>query len=127
MKTLYRNIFFISLAIIMWLSVVPASYIPNIAALSFLTDKNINFLIFLYLSSLGLLSRFTLSNIYLLIAIFSFGLIIEIIHFYHPYRYFELADLAANSLGILLASFIFQKKIKLSIDLYYFDLNYCLS
>ncbi|MDA8998216.1 VanZ family protein [Gammaproteobacteria bacterium] len=110
MKTLYRNIFFISLAIIMWLSVVPASYIPNIAALSFLTDKAIHFLIFLYLSSLGLLSRFTLSNIYFLIAIFSFGLIIEIIHFYHPYRYFELADIAANSLGILLASFIFQKK-----------------
>jgi len=110
MKTLYRNIFFISLAIIMWLSVVPASDIPNIAALSFLTDKAIHFLIFLYLSSLGLLSRFTLSNIYLLIAIFRFGLIIEIIHFYHPYRYFELADIAANSLGILLASFIFQKK-----------------
>ncbi|MDC1377569.1 VanZ family protein [Gammaproteobacteria bacterium] len=110
MKTLYRNIFFISLAIIIWLSVVPASDIPNIAALSFLTDKAIHFLIFLYLSSLGLLSRFTLSNIYLLIAIFSFGLIIEIIHFYHPYRYFELADIAANSLGILLASFIFQKK-----------------
>lgn len=110
MKTLYRNIFFISLAIIMWLSVVPASDIPNIAALSFLTDKAIHFLIFLYLSSLGLLSRFTLSNIYLLITIFSFGLIIEIIHFYHPYRYFELADIAANSLGILLASFIFQKK-----------------
>jgi len=110
MKTLYRNIFFISLAIIMWLSVVPASDIPYIAALSFLTDKAIHFLIFLYLSSLGLLSRFTLSNIYLLIAIFSFGLIIEIIHFYHPYRYFELADIAANSLGILLASFIFQKK-----------------
>ena len=110
MKTLYRNIFFISLAITMWLSVVPAFDIPNIAALSFLTDKAIHFLIFLYLSSLGLLSRFTLSNIYLLIAIFSFGLIIEIIHFYHPYRYFELADIAANSLGILLASFIFQKK-----------------
>ena len=49
MKTLYRNIFFISLAIIMWLSVVPASDIPNIAALSFLTDKAIHFLIFLYL------------------------------------------------------------------------------
>ena len=52
MKTLYKNIFFISLAIIMWLSVVPASDIPNIASLSFLTDKAIHFLIFLYLSGL---------------------------------------------------------------------------
>jgi VanZ family protein len=106
----YKLIFFLSIFVIFYFSVVPASDIPNIAALSFLTDKAIHFLIFLYLSSIGLLSRFKFSNIYLLIAIFSFGLFIEIIHFYHPYRYFEFADLAANSLGILLASFIFQKK-----------------
>lgn len=110
MSRTYKLIFFLSIFVIFYFSVVPASSIPNIAALSFLTDKAIHFLIFLYLSSIGLLSRFKFSNIYLLIAIFSFGLIIEIIHFYHPYRYFELADLAANSLGILLASFIFQKK-----------------
>jgi VanZ family protein len=106
----YKLIFFLSIFVIFYFSVVPAFTIPNIAALSFLTDKAIHFLIFLYLSSIGLLSRFKFSNIYLLIAIFSFGLFIEIIHFYHPYRYFEFADLAANSLGILLASFIFQKK-----------------
>ena len=110
MSRTYKLIFFLSIFVIFYFSVVPASSIPNIAALSFLTDKAIHFLIFLYLSSIGLLSRFKFSNIYLLIAIFSFGLIIEIIHFYHPYRYFELADLAANSLGILLASLIFQKK-----------------
>jgi VanZ family protein len=106
----YKLIFFLSIFVIFYFSVVPASDIPNIALLSFLTDKAIHFLIFLYLSSIGLLSRFKFPNIYLLIAIFSFGLLIEIIHFYHPYRYFEFADLAANSLGILLASFIFQKK-----------------
>jgi len=106
----YKLIFFLSIFVIFGFSVVPASDIPNIAALSFLTDKAIHFLIFLYLSSLGILSRFKLSNLYLLLAIFSFGLLIEIIHFYHPYRYFELADLAANSLGILLASLIFRKK-----------------
>jgi len=106
----YKLIFFLSIFVIFYFSVVPASDIPNIAALSFLTDKAIHFLIFLYLSSIGLLSRFKFSNIYLLIAIFSFGLLIEIIHFYHPYRYFEFADLAANSLGILLASLIFRKK-----------------
>ena len=110
MSKAYKLIFFLSIFVIFYFSVVPAADIPNIAALSFLTDKAIHFLIFLYLSSIGLLSRFKFSNIYLLIAIFSFGLLIEIIHFYHPYRYFEFADLAANSLGILLASFIFQKK-----------------
>ncbi len=110
MSRTYKLIFFLSIFVIFYFSVVPASDIPNIAALNFLTDKAIHFLIFLYLSSIGLLSRFKLSNIYLLLAIFSFGLLIEIIHFYHPYRYFEFADLAANSLGIVLASFIFQKK-----------------
>ena len=110
MSKAYKLIFFLSIFVIFYFSVVPAFTIPNIAALSFLTDKAIHFLIFLYLSSIGLLSRFEFSNIYLLIAIFSFGLLIEIIHFYHPYRYFEFADLAANSLGILLASLIFQKK-----------------
>jgi len=106
----YKLIFFLSIFVIFYFSVIPAFDIPNIASLSFLTDKAIHFLIFLYLSSIGLLSRFKFSNIYLLIAIFRFRLLIEIIHFYHPYRYFEFADLAANSLGILLASFIFQKK-----------------
>ena len=110
MSKAYKLIFFLSIFVIFYFSVIPAFDIPNIASLSFLTDKAIHFLIFLYLSSIGLLSRFKFSNIYLLIAIFSFGLFIEIIHFYHPYRYFEFADLAANSLGILLASFIFQKK-----------------
>ena len=110
MSKAYKLIFFLSIFVIFYFSVIPAFAIPNIASLSFLTDKAIHFLIFLYLSSIGLLSRFKFSNIYLLIAIFSFGLLIEIIHFYHPYRYFEFADLAANSLGILLASFIFQKK-----------------
>ena len=110
MSKAYKLIFFLSIFVIFYFSVVPAFTIPNIAALSFLTDKAIHFLIFLYLSSIGLLSRFKFSNIYLLIAIFSFGLLIEIIHFYHPYRYFELADLVANSLGILLASLIFRKK-----------------
>ena len=110
MSKAYKLIFFLSIFVIFYFSVIPAFDIPNIASLSFLTDKAIHFLIFLYLSSIGLLSRFKFSNICLLIAIFSFGLFIEIIHFYHPYRYFEFADLAANSLGILLASFIFQKK-----------------
>lgn len=110
MNKAYKIIFFLSLVIIMLLSLVPSSSIPNIAALSFLTDKGIHFLLFLYLSLLGLFCRFKISNFLLLTTIFSFGLLIEVIHFYHPYRYFEIADIVANSLGILLASYFFQKK-----------------
>ena len=94
----------------MYFSAVPASSIPNIAALSFLTDKMIHALIFLYLSFIGLNCYFDISKLLLLGMIFSFGLVIEIIHFYHPYRFFEVPDLIANLIGILLALVIFNKK-----------------
>ena len=110
MKTLYRINFFLSLLLVMYFSVVPASSIPNIAALSFLTDKMIHALVFLYLSFIGLNCYFDISKLLLLGMIFSFGLVIEIIHFYHPYRFFEIPDLIANLIGILLALVIFNKK-----------------
>jgi VanZ family protein len=89
---------------------VPASSIPNIAALSYITDKMIHALIFLYISIIGLNCYFNISKLFLLGLIFSFGLLIEIIHFYHPYRYFEIADLISNLVGILIALIIFNKK-----------------
>ena len=110
MKTLYRINFFLSLLLVMYFSAVPASSIPNIAALSFLTDKLIHALIFLYLSLIGLNCYFNISKLLLLGIIFSFGLVIEIIHFYHPYRFFEIPDLIANFIGILFALVIFNKK-----------------
>ena len=110
MKTLYRINFFLSLLLVMYFSAVPASSITNIAALSFLTDKMIHALIFLYLSLIGLNCYFNISKLMLLGMIFSFGLVIEIIHFYHPYRFFEIPDLIANFIGILFALVIFNKK-----------------
>ena len=110
MKTPYRINFFLSLLLVMYFSAVPASSIPNIAALSFLTDKMIHALIFLYLSFIGLNCYFNISKLLLLGMIFSFGLVIEIIHFYHPYRFFEIPDLIANLIGILMALAIFNKK-----------------
>ena len=110
MKKLYRINFFLSLLLVMYFSAVPASSIPNIAALSFLTDKMTHALIFLYLSFIGLNCYFDISKLMLLGMIFSFGLVIEIIHFYHPYRFFEIPDLIANLIGILLALVIFNKK-----------------
>ena len=111
MKTLYRSIFFLSLLIVFYLSIVPAAAIPNIASLDFLSDKLIHALIFLFLSFVGLKCRFNISEIFLLTMIFSFGLTIEVIHYYHPYRFFEIADLIANLIGILAALVIFNKKI----------------
>lgn len=107
---LIRFIFLISILIIFYLSLVPSFEIPVFASLSFAIDKVVHFFIFLYISILGLISKFRFSKRAILICVFGFGLMIEIIHFYHPYRFFEIADIIANSLGILLASFLFKKK-----------------
>ena len=110
MKIVYRSIFFLSLLIVFYLSIVPAAAIPYIASLDFLSDKLIHGLIFLFLSFVGLKCHFSISKIFLLTMIFSFGLTIEVIHYFHPYRYFEIADLIANLIGIIAASVIFNKK-----------------
>ena len=112
MKTRYRLTFFLSLLIVFNLSIVPAAAIPNIAALNFLSDKLIHGLIFLFISCVGLKCHFNISKTFLLIMIFSFGFMIEVIHYYHPYRFFEIADLIANLIGILAALAIFNKKTR---------------
>ena len=111
MKTFYRSIFFLSLLIVFYLSLVPAADIPKIAALDFLSDKLIHAVIFLFISFVGLKCNFNISITFLLIMIFSFGFMIEVIHYYHPDRFFEISDLIANLIGILTALIIFYKKI----------------
>ena len=77
---------------------------------------SINHLIFFfYLSSLGFLlqnshKKFVNSFSFL----FLISIILELLHFFIPNRAFEPNDLYANSLGVLLAYFIFKfsKKLK---------------
>ena len=77
---------------------------------------SINHLIFFfYLSILGFIFR---SNQRKLINSFSFlfliSIILELLHYFIPNRAFELIDLYANSLGVLLAFFMFKflKKLR---------------
>ena len=98
-----------SLIVVFILSIVPASSIPNIAAFEYLTDKLIHGIIYFYLAILFFLSKFRLSNIKNFSLLFIFGFFIEIIHHFHPYRYFEVGDLLANLIGIYIAYLIFKK------------------
>ena len=50
MKNPYRIIFYITLIITFYMSIVPASTIPNIAALSFISDKAVHLSIFFFIS-----------------------------------------------------------------------------
>ena len=64
MKTPYRLIFFLSVLIVFFLSIVPAETIPHIAALDFLADKFVHALIYLFLSFAGLKCHFSISKIF---------------------------------------------------------------
>ena len=102
-----RGIFFISTILILYLSLVPASELDYFNGLSFIGDKISHAIIFLYISLLGMFCNFKIKHYILMVSIFCFGLMIEIIHCFHPYRYFEWADLLSNFLGIILARAIY--------------------
>lgn len=103
----FRAIFFLSIILIFYLSLLPASQLAFFSALSFIGDKVSHSIIFFYISILGMFCNFKINNLNLLFLVFSFGLLIEVIHYYHPSRYFEFADLLANFLGIFLARIIY--------------------
>ena len=102
-----RVTFFISIIFIFYLSLIPASELEFFNALSFIGDKISHGVIFVYISILGMFCDFKIKYYIFMAIIFSFGLTIEIIHYFHPYRYFEWADLLANSIGIILARLIY--------------------
>ena len=103
MILILRSIFVISIILISYLSLVPASDLKYISALPFIGDKILHSIIFFYISLLGMFCNFKIKHYIFMSLVFSFGLTIEIIHYFHPYRYFEWADLFANFLGIILA------------------------
>tara|TARA_B100001094_G_scaffold293843_1_gene314004 strand:- start:1259 stop:1696 length:438 start_codon:yes stop_codon:yes gene_type:complete len=114
MKYQTRLLFFISLCTVFYLSLVPSSNIPNFASLSLISDKLVHALIYFYLAYIGLLCRFGISKITIVLLIFGIGLIIEIIHHFHPYRLFEYLDLLANLIGVTIALLIFRIKNNIS-------------
>ena len=107
-----RLVFFSSLAAVFILSIVNANEIPRINALGFLTDKAIHLIIYLYLALTGLMCSFKTRKIVLIFYIFMFGFFIEIIHIFHPYRFFEYFDLLANLIGVTIALQIYRFKTK---------------
>ena len=110
MQTLIRFIFILSLIIVFYLSIVNAYEIPFFATLTFISDKFIHAFVYFYLTLLGLFSRFKISELYIGINIFMFGVLVEIIHYFHPFRYFEYFDLLANLIGVTIALQIFRLK-----------------
>ncbi|MEC6986854.1 MAG: VanZ family protein [Pseudomonadota bacterium] len=112
-----KCLFYFSLIILLILYLFPGSLIGYILYgnlgrqpdfISNPIGTSINHLIFFfYLSTLGFMFR---SNKKKFINSFSFlfliSIILELLHYFIPNRAFELIDLYANSLGVLLAFFV---------------------
>ena len=107
MTSALRGTFFISIILIFYLSLIPASELELFNALSFIGDKISHGVIFFYISILGMFCDFKIKYYIFMAIIFSFGLTIEIVHYFHPNRYFEWVDLLANSFGIFVARLIY--------------------
>ena len=107
---LVRILFISSLFLVFLLSIVNASDIPTFYNLSFNTDKVVHGIIYFYLAYLGFLCQFKLSNLSIAILVFMYGLFIEIIHLFHPYRFFEYFDLLANLIGVTIALLLIRLK-----------------
>ena len=105
-----RILFYVSILVIFLLSIVNAINIPAFNSLSFISDKFVHGAIYFYLTLLGLVCSFKRSNYFVASNIFFFGAFIEIIHFFHPYRFFEYFDLLANLFGVTIALLINKLK-----------------
>ena len=114
-----KHLFYFSFIILLILYLFPGSLIgyflygnfgkqPNFISNPIGTSIN-HLVFFFYLGFLGFLFR---SNQKKLINSFSFlffiSIILELLHYFIPNRAFELNDLYANSLGVLLAYFILK-------------------
>ena len=105
-----RGVFFVSIFIVFILSIVNAGSIPTFKNFSYNADKIVHAIVYFILTYLGLLSRFNISELTLYLSILFFGLFIEIIHFFHPYRFFEYFDLLANLIGVTIAQLVYKLK-----------------
>ena len=79
-----------------------------------LSDKLLHFFCFLYLIIISWLSRIISKELWLYVIVLAYGILIEIIQIFIPYRSFEFLDIFSDFLGILVGSFF----INLLKDLY---------
>ena len=69
------------------------------------SDKLLHFFCFLYLIIISWLSRIIYKELWLYVIVLAYGILIEIVQIYIPYRSFEFLDIFADFLGILAGSF----------------------
>ena len=71
-----------------------------------LSDKFLHFSCFLYLTILSWLSRIISKELWVYVIVLAYGILIEIVQIYIPYRSFEFLDIFADFLGVLAGKFL---------------------
>jgi len=84
----------------------PQHLLPNISHI----DKVIHFLFYAILTKIAIsvLRREHHRKVYY--SLFTYGFMVEIMQYFTAHRSFEIYDIVANSLGILLVAFLNKKK-----------------
>ncbi len=99
-KLSFRIILGISVVLISALSIQEIDIKPSIS----LSDKLLHLFCFLYLTIISWLSRIIYKELWLYVIVLAYGILIEIVQIYIPYRSFEFLDIFADFLGILAGS-----------------------
>ena len=98
----------LSFRIILGISVVLISVFSiqeiDVNASVSLSDKLLHLFCFLYLTIISWLSRIIYKELWLYVIVLAYGILIEIVQIYIPYRSFEFLDIFADFLGILAGS-----------------------
>ena len=98
----FRLILAISIVVISILSIQHLEVEPSVN----LNDKLLHFLCFLYLTIISWLSRIIYKELWLYVIVLGYGILIEIVQIYIPYRSFEFLDIFADFLGVLAGNFL---------------------
>ena len=107
----YRLGFMVSILAISWLAIAePASF----SSKGLIDDKILHFLCFAYLTIIFKFARFTDQDFWVYVIVLGYGILIEIVQMYIPYRSFEFFDILADLMGIFCASLL----LKLAKDFY---------
>ena len=99
-KLSFRIILGISVVLISVLSIQEIDVKSSVS----LSDKLLHLSCFLYLTIISWLSRIIYKEFWLYVIVLAYGILIEIVQIYIPYRSFEFLDIFADFLGILAGS-----------------------
>ena len=93
----FKIILVISVPIITILSI----HEVNLESSTNFLDKALHFLCFTYLTLITWLSRILAKDLHVYVIVLAYGILIEIVQRFLPYRSFEYLDIFADSVGII--------------------------